>query len=303
MKKKTWLICMMCIMVLITGWWYKLNNERKVWLRAGDDGKLYAQFTLDQHKEQLFSWKDWQGDGLINYFFLPAFVKGHIIWFDTGFIEIWQNGKKIGENGYFEWKSDEVYDIRVLGESQKEVSEQKIIFMKSEKIPAVFIETASGSMEYLHQSKENEEQGYMKIVSAQGNTEYSGKLPRISGRGNRSWWYEKKSYSFSLKSAQPLCGLDRGKKWNLLALTRERTKLSTKLAMDIGSILEMEYTPQGIWVDLYLDGEYAGNYLLTESVSVGEGRVEIYDLEKENERMNPDIESSESFFGKRYEGI
>lgn len=296
MKKRAWLICILCILILITGLRYKLIDERNVWLRIGDDGMLYTQFIIDQRKEQLFPWKDKQDDEVVYFFFLPAFVGEHKIWYDKDSVEIYENGKKTGENGCLRWKDDEVYQIKVLGEEQEETSEQNVIFMKSENLPAVFIGTTSGSMDYLHQSKENEEQGYIEIVSEQGNTEYRGQIPRISGRGNYSWeYYEKKSYSFSLKSAQPLCGLNKGKKWNLLALARERTKLSTKLAMDIGTILEMEYSPQGTWVDLYLNGQYAGDYFLAESVSVGEGRVEIYDLEEDNEQMNPDIESAESF--------
>lgn len=298
MKKKAWLMCILCILILITGLRYKLIDERNVWLRIGDDGMLYTQFILDQRKEQLLPWKDKQDDEAVYFFFLPAFVKEHKIWYDKDSVEIYENGKKIDENGCLRWKDDEVYRVKVFvegGEDQNEALEQNVIFMKSENLPAMFIGTTSGSMEYLHQSKENEEQGYIELVSEQGNTEYRGRIPRISGRGNVSWTFEKKSYSFSLQSAQPLCGLDKGKKWNLLALARESTKLSTKLAMDIGSILEMEYSPQGTWVDLYLNNEYAGNYFLAESVSVGEGRVEIYDLEKDNEQMNPDIESAESF--------
>ena len=74
-----------------------------------------------------------------------------------------------------------------------------------------------------------------------------------------------------------------------MALWREGSRLDNKIAMDISEALGLAYTPQGTWVDLYLNGEYRGIYLLTESVSVGEGRVDIYDLEKENKRLNPSI--------------
>lgn len=295
MRKKAWLIFIMCAMMLITGLGYRLINERDVWLRAGDDGLLYVQFRSDHYEERIHAWEDEQSDEEVYYFFLPAFVKENRIWFREDSMEIYENGQKTGENGCLNWKDNEIYRIRIPEGGQNEASEQNVIFMRSENLPAVFIGTESGSMEYLHQSKENEERGDIAIISAQGNLDYRGRLPQISGRGNRSWWYEKKSYTFSLKSAQPLCGLDNGKKWNLLALAREGTKLSTKLAMDIGNMLEMEYSPQGTWIDLYLNGEYAGNYFLTESVSVGEGRVEIYDLGKENEQINPNIESAETF--------
>lgn len=297
MKKKVGLLCLIYIMTFIA-WKYILLKERDIWLRIGNDGTLYAQAVLDQSEERIYPWRDEQGDEITYYFFLPAFVEEHKFWLGDDSIEIYSSdGRKVGGgNGKtFEWEDGAIYSINILGEDQEEISGQNVVFMKSENIPAVFIATASGSMDYLNQSKENEEAGSIEIVSHQGNTEYRAELPRISGRGNMSWWYDKKSYSFSLKNAQALCGLDKGKKWNLLAVTNEKTRLATKLALDIGSILEMQYSPQGTWVDLYLNGEYVGNYLLTESVSVGEGRVEIYDLEKENEQINPNIESADTF--------
>ena len=56
--------------------------------------------------------------------------------------------------------------------------------------------------------------------------------------------------------------------------------MNTKTAFDIAEILGLYYSPQCTWIDLYLNGEYSGIYLLTESVSAGAGRVEITDLEK-----------------------
>ena len=59
--------------------------------------------------------------------------------------------------------------------------------------------------------------------------------------------------------------------------------------MDLAQELGLAYSVQGTWVDLYLNGEYRGIYLLTESVTVGEGRVNIYDLDKENKSRNASI--------------
>lgn len=41
---------------------------------------------------------------------------------------------------------------------------------------------------------------------------------------------------------------------------------------------------------LFYDGEFRGLYLLTEKVEVIEGRVDVTDLEKANEKANPDVE-------------
>lgn len=41
---------------------------------------------------------------------------------------------------------------------------------------------------------------------------------------------------------------------------------------------------------LFYDGEFRGLYLLTEKVEVNEGRVNVTDLEKANEKANPDVD-------------
>ena len=43
-------------------------------------------------------------------------------------------------------------------------------------------------------------------------------------------------------------------------------KIHSKLAFDIAKILEADYTPESTWVNVYLNGEYHGMYLLTTAV-------------------------------------
>ena len=94
-----------------------------------------------------------------------------------------------------------------------------------------------------------------------------------------------------MKDDQPLCGLRESDRWRLLALWNEGSRLSDKLAMDLAQELGLAYSTQGTWVDLYLNGEYRGIYLLAESVTVGSGRVDIYDLERKNKQKNTSIEA------------
>ena len=71
--------------------------------------------------------------------------------------------------------------------------------------------------------------------------------------------------------------------------------MNTKVVFDIAEALGLEYTPQCTWIDLYFNGEYAGNYLLCEAVSVGKGRVDVFDLEKENQTINGNLQESDTF--------
>lgn len=222
-------------------------------------------------------------------FFLPSCVSVRRIRIeDPGEKSVRIDGEIYEAGDGFAWEEERVYQMQITdGAYESRVIE--IVFMKSENIPAMFIDTKSGGLEYLHEDKENEEAGKLCVVRPDGATEYQGELLRISGRGNSTWEYEKKPYAIKLPGEYPLCGLNKGDRFRLLALWREGSRLDNKIAMDLAQELGLAYSMQGTWVDLYLNGEYRGIYLLAESVTVGEGRVDIYDLEKENKRRNSSI--------------
>lgn len=235
--------------------------------------ELQITVKTDNMKQHLHPWYDKQND--IYYFFMPAFVNDNTIFFD----EMWKSGVEINgqaykQGGRFGWKQGEVYQFRDISTNLT----YQVSFMKSENLPALFIDTDSGSMEWLHSDKENEEQGRIAVIAEDGSVEYNGRLDKISGRGNSTWEQPKKPYAIRLPAAYSLCGLEAGERWNLLALFYESDKIHSKLVYDMARELGMSYAIECTWVDLYCNGEYAGLYLLTEAVTVGEGRVEIQEL-------------------------
>lgn len=274
MKKTLQMVCILALFVLF-GVFLFFVQSRNLQFTTDDSGTLVLSLKADDSEKLLYPWVN-EADGL-TYFFLPSFVQGHRIFFDRKeTIEI--DGKAISCWNSFEWEDRTVYSISCEGQ------EYEVVFMKSANLPSLFLETDSGSMEYLNADKANEETGAVQLVKASGNVEYQGSLRKISARGNSTFATDKKSYTFTLDKASPLCGLDSGKKWNLLALHYEENKMQSKLIYDMAAYLGLEYTPGSTWVDLYCNGNYQGLYLLTEAITVGDGRVEIYDLEKENER-------------------
>lgn len=267
----------------------KLNSVR---LEIGSEmqGRInpYITVSMERSENRVCLWQD-EEDGKA-YFFLPSCVSHHKVKFgDLGSSSVRIDGELFERGDNFTWEDDREYQMQIT-DDQYEVYTYTLTFMKSENIPAVFINTESGSMEYLNADKNNEETGNICVVREDGNTEYQGELERISGRGNSTWEYEKKPYALKLSEKYPLCGLDRSDRWRLLALWREGSKMDNKIAMDLAEEMGLAYSTQGTWVDLYLNGVYTGSYLLAESVSVGDGRVDIYDLEKENRQYNEDIE-------------
>lgn len=275
MKKTLQLIGVLALFILFGCFVFSMQN-RTVQFQTDENNMLVLSLKANDHNELLYPWLD-ENSGFY-YFFLPSFVDDNRVYFDyLDNKSVSVNGRPYSKLSSFEWEAETPYTICY------EAQEYEIIFMKSANLPTLFIETESGSMDYLDADKANVEPGNICLVNTLKNVDYSGKLEKISARGNSTFYTEKKAYSITLNDSYPLCGLEAGKKWNLLALYYEYDKLHTKLVSDIADYLDMEYNSGCTWVDLYCNGKYQGLYLLTEAVTVGEGRVEIHDLEKESD--------------------
>lgn len=105
-------------------------------------------------------------------------------------------------------------------------------------------------------------------------------LEGVSGgirvRGNSTRTFSKKPYRIKFDSKQSLFGLTKAKSWVLLANHADQSLMRAYLAHTIAnSFNNMDFAPSAHYVDLYVNGVYYGNYLLTEQMQVGKGRVDI----------------------------
>lgn len=69
--------------------------------------------------------------------------------------------------------------------------------------------------------------------------------------------------------------MDKGKKWCLLANSFDKSLMRNSLVYDLGLQNGVTYSSQSRFVDVYINGTYNGNYLMTEPVEAKTGRVEI----------------------------
>lgn len=165
-------------------------------------------------------------------------------------------------------------------------SEYNVDIIAESKVASVFIETDSGSLDYIHEKKGNEEEGNISIIGADGaDVEYAGRL-EIKGRGNSTWQMEKKPYNIKLDSKENLFGMGKTKKWSLIANHGDSSLIRNVLAYQAAENAGMPYTPQFTPVDVYINNDYMGAYILTTRIGVDGSNVDIYDLEGETEDAN-----------------
>ena len=100
----------------------------------------------------------------------------------------------------------------------------------------------------------------------------------IRGRGHSSWKGVKKPYKIKLGTKAPLLGMNEHKHWALL-----RFYEPTVAGMQLGNIMGMDWTPTSRPVEVVLNGNYLGIYLLSETNRIGKRRLNIYEQPNWNE--------------------
>ncbi len=115
------------------------------------------------------------------------------------------------------------------------------------------------------------------------------KLSYIRGRGNSTWLADKKPYKIKLEEGEDLFGMGKNNHYVLLANAYDRTFIRNRLVSYLSEKMGMEYTMQGVNIDLYMNDEYLGNYYLSEQVRFGTGRIELEEMDEEEKEL-PKIE-------------
>ena len=100
---------------------------------------------------------------------------------------------------------------------------------------------------------------------------------RVRGRGNSTWGLPKKPYRLKFNRKERFLGKGHAnaKSWTLLANHSDKTLLRNAVASFIGKQMGQPFVPSAEFVDVVLNGEYLGNYQISDQMQVHRKRVEI----------------------------
>lgn len=117
----------------------------------------------------------------------------------------------------------------------------------------------------------------VSLLDTETNESIIGESAKIKGRGNSTWdKFDKKPYKIKFNSKQNIFDFGKGKDWVLLADYIDGSLVRNMLAYDVARLFsELGSTPNCQSVEVYLNGDYRGVYLLCEQVEVNNNRVEI----------------------------
>lgn len=118
-------------------------------------------------------------------------------------------------------------------------------------------------------------------------SEDAPELMQIRGRGNYTWSaFDKKPYRLKLDSKMPLLGMKRNKHWALMANADDNLSgLRNTVGYELSRRLGLAWTPSQQPVEVVLNGDYIGLYMLTETIRVEPDRVNV--TEQADYETNP----------------
>lgn len=142
-------------------------------------------------------------------------------------------------------------------------------------IPVVSIHTVNSQEPY---DKVHEIEAIISVISAD---KILTDTATIRFRGNGSLSFDKKPYRIKWdEKHRVLDSPAKAKKWTLINNYGDKTLMRNMLAFELSRRFGMPYTPFCTPVDVFLNGEYKGNYQLCDQVEVNKNRVSIEEMDE-----------------------
>ncbi len=237
-----------------------------------NDIDISFEIYSDNCRQKISLWED-ENEG-VYYCFLPSYSDLNDVYINAP--------KKLSIDGKPVRKTEGIKRLNNIELDKKysfkiKSKEYHVVFMKSANIATMCINTKSGSMNEVHKNKENKEPICMTLFDENGNADYvsTDYSDKIKGRGQSSWLTEKKPYAIELKNSDSLIKGCYSTKWVLLADYYDHSHLRNSIIYDLANKTGNIWNPKTRYVDLFLNGEYAGLYLLAEKIEVNDNKLSL----------------------------
>ena len=140
-------------------------------------------------------------------------------------------------------------------------------------LPHLYLETFSGRP---ITSKTTMVYARLWFVDQQDQVSFFDSL-QVRVRGNSTASLAKKPYKLKFQKKVKLLGKGHAnaKKWTLLANHGDKTLLRNALTSRMGEWVGLPFNPAAEFVDLTLNGQYVGNYQLSDQIDVRPHRVDV----------------------------
>jgi len=139
--------------------------------------------------------------------------------------------------------------------------------------PAIYIDTNQVAIN----SKESYVAAQISLRNAAQEVMFEDVLAGVRGRGNSTWEQAKKPYRIKFDKKRTMFDSSyAAKDWTLIANHLDKSMLRNYGAHYLSSLLDgLAFSPAATFVDVYLNNQYNGVYLLSDQIEENAGRVEV----------------------------
>lgn len=239
-----------------------------------EDTPPFSCFTYDEKGNQIHGYYAEEDD--IWYLFVPSTVSiSEISLSYTGSVADVSAGTLNKQESAVTGAFSESGDLVTLKNSAGE--EYKVQVLQSG-LPSVHVVLKDATLDDVHQDKDVKyKNNSVYIMDPQGTYDLAveGSV-EMKGRGNTSWkLYDKKGYQLKFDSKTSVLGMGKAKKWVLLANASDDSMMRTSLTYRMAENMDMAFVPAMEYVDLWVNGEYRGTYMIGDKVELGSSRLDL----------------------------
>lgn len=125
---------------------------------------------------------------------------------------------------------------------------------------------------YLTEDKENSASATSALLDEEGNLDTTP-IKKIKGRGNTSWDADKKGFNITFDSAVKVGNMQKCKKFSIISNFQDASLTRNRLLYDLADEIGVPYASDSRFTEVYVNGEYIGNYQVCEKVDVGKNTL------------------------------
>lgn len=266
-KKHLGLIILLVSVILFVGILAAVIVDRKI------PDQLSFQISICNSTTEIRLWEAADSDPATLYCFLPAAADLQSIRVNKRFpCDVMLDGKHVQDG--------ECLPAILPGEChalQIGKASASLIFLQSEGVGTVFITISERQLQAILNDKTSKQKVSVTVWDQNGERNYhsAGTSDFLKGHGNSTWLLEKKPYALLLGEDAPLLGMTSSGKFLLLSNGYDDTDLRNAIVYSLAEGLSFSWTPDYRFVNLYINHQYQGLYLLAESVEPAPGKIDL----------------------------
>ena len=220
------------------------------------------------------AWVKWYENKGKMYFFMPTCTDAKILEIYNSFdSDVTINGVTIksNESAVVSFEEDAEYTATANGKSYL------VVVLVSSAEAAMFINNpddfdGKNLWDYLTDTKENSASATSALLDEEGNLD-STPIKKIKGRGNTSWDADKKGFNITYDGAVKVGNMQKCKKFSIISNFQDASLTRNRLLYDLADEVGVPYASDSRFTEVYVNGEYIGNYQVCEKVDVGKNAL------------------------------